>query len=174
MLKVRKARNILGWICLPCLQNSFHIAVQPWAELQSAPKVNINGISKRLDQRLSGLYSFSPAYRYRCKKISGEAEVQVDVWSAAVMHFQMLFGKRPFGEGLTQERILREDVMLNARKVTFPTKPAVSQECKDFLTRWICLHSLSHQKLQATILALLFWSQPTSYSKVRPSRHQFL
>ena len=61
---------------------------------------------------------------------------QVDVWSAAVMHFQMLFGRRPFGEGLTQERILREDVMLNARKVAFPSKPAVSQDCKDFISRF--------------------------------------
>ena len=47
----------------------------------------------------------------------------------------MLYGKRPFGEGLSQERILREDVMLNARQVAFPAKPAVSQECKDFITR---------------------------------------
>lgn len=64
--------------------------------------------------------------------------VQVDVWSAAVIFYQILYGKRPFGEGLTQEAILREDVMLNARQVTFPLKPAVSQECKDFITRQDC------------------------------------
>lgn len=59
----------------------------------------------------------------------------MDVWSAAVILYQMLYGKRPFGDGLTQEAILREDIMLNARQVTFPNKPSVSQEGKDFITR---------------------------------------
>lgn len=31
--------------------------------------------------------------------------------------YQMLYGRRPFGEGLTQEQIYRDGVMLNARQV---------------------------------------------------------
>jgi serine/threonine protein kinase len=42
---------------------------------------------------------------------------KVDVWSAGVIFFQMLYGRRPFGEGLSQEQIFRERVVLNARQV---------------------------------------------------------
>lgn len=60
---------------------------------------------------------------------------QVDVWAVGVMLYQMLFGRRPFGEGCSQEEILRNEVMLKARSVAFPSKPAISAECKDFITR---------------------------------------
>jgi tousled-like kinase len=60
--------------------------------------------------------------------------MQVDVWSAGVMFYQMLFGRRPFGHDQTQERILREDTIINARRVEFPSKPAVSNEAK------VCFH----------------------------------
>jgi len=89
--------------------------------------------------------------------------VQVDVWSAAVIHYQLLYGKRPFGEGLTQERILREDIMLNARNVTFPAKPTVSQECKDFIVR--CSPSLQER------CRLCFPFRESLSSKLMTMRH---
>ena len=52
------------------------------------------------------------------------------MWSAGVLFYQMLFGKRPFGHGQTQERILREDTIIKAHKVEFPSKPSISNEAK--------------------------------------------
>eukprot|EP00891_Asterochloris_glomerata_P008382 jgi/Astpho2/8382/e_gw1.00122.67.1_t len=60
---------------------------------------------------------------------------KVDVWSVGVILYQMLYGRRPFGEGVSQEMLLRDSVMLNANTVTFPSKPAVSAEGKDFINR---------------------------------------
>ncbi|RWR85434.1 Protein kinase domain-containing protein [Cinnamomum micranthum f. kanehirae] len=60
---------------------------------------------------------------------------KVDVWSAGILLYQMLFGKRPFGHDQTQERILREDTIIKARKVEFPSRPAISNEAKDLIRR---------------------------------------
>lgn len=60
---------------------------------------------------------------------------KVDVWSAGILLYQMLFGRRPFGHDQTQERILREDTIIKARRVEFPTRPTVSSEVKDFIRR---------------------------------------
>ncbi|KAK4780129.1 hypothetical protein SAY87_016235 [Trapa incisa] len=60
---------------------------------------------------------------------------KVDVWSAGVMFYQMLFGRRPFGHDQTQERILREDTIIKAHRVEFPSRPAVSNEAKELIRR---------------------------------------
>lgn len=64
---------------------------------------------------------------------------KVDVWSVGVIFYQMLYGKRPFGEGKSQESVLRENIMLHARQVHFPTEPKVSDEAKEFISK--CLYS---------------------------------
>ncbi|CAM8878972.1 unnamed protein product [Rhodiola kirilowii] len=58
---------------------------------------------------------------------------KVDVWSAGVLFYQMLFGRRPFGHDQTQERILREDTIIKARKVEIPSRPGVSNEAKELI-----------------------------------------
>ncbi|OIW16248.1 hypothetical protein TanjilG_18963 [Lupinus angustifolius] len=60
---------------------------------------------------------------------------KVDVWSAGILFYQMLFGRRPFGHDQSQERILREDTIIKARRVEFPSRPTVSNEAKDLIRR---------------------------------------
>lgn len=60
---------------------------------------------------------------------------KVDVWSAGVLMYQALFGRRPFGEGQSQEQVLREGVVLRATAVDFPAKPGVSAEAREFVRR---------------------------------------
>lgn len=60
---------------------------------------------------------------------------KVDVWSAGVIFFEMLYGQKPFGNNMPQEKVLSEQIIRKATSVTFPNKPAVSTECKDFIRK---------------------------------------
>jgi len=62
---------------------------------------------------------------------------KVDVWSIGVIYYQMLFGKRPFGDGMSQDCVLTNNTMLDARSVHFPDGTMVSAECKNFIR--LCL-----------------------------------
>ncbi|XP_042512114.1 serine/threonine-protein kinase TOUSLED-like [Macadamia integrifolia] len=82
----------------------------------------------------AGTYWYLPPECFELSKIPFISS-KVDVWSAGVLLYQILFGKRPFGHDQTQERILREDTIIKARKVEFPSRPAVSNEAKDLIRR---------------------------------------
>lgn len=48
----------------------------------------------------------------------------------------MLYGKRPFGEGKSQEKVLSEGIILNANRVEFPLDPKgnkISEEAKELI-----------------------------------------
>ncbi|KAL1090948.1 hypothetical protein V6Z11_D07G125300 [Gossypium hirsutum] len=82
----------------------------------------------------AGTYWYLPPECFELSKIPLISS-KVDVWSAGVLFYQMLFGRRPFGHDQTQERILREDTIIKARKVEFPSRPSVSNEAKDLIRR---------------------------------------
>ncbi|KAL5101643.1 hypothetical protein RYX36_005970 [Vicia faba] len=113
-------------------------------ELGSA-KVTDFGLSKivendvgsqgmELTSQGAGTYWYLPPECFELNK-TPLISSKVDVWSAGVLFYQMLFGKRPFGHDQSQEKILREDTIINARKVEFPSKPTVSSEAKEFIRR---------------------------------------
>ena len=60
---------------------------------------------------------------------------KVDVWSVGVIFFEILYGFRPFGHNMSQERILKEGYMLNVKEVDFPAKPVISSETKEFIKK---------------------------------------
>lgn len=77
-----------------------------------------------------GTYWYLPP---ECFHVGGNApgiSSKVDVWSCGVILYEMLFGVRPFGHSMTQDRILKDGVIINARKVEFPPKPVITDDCK--------------------------------------------
>ena len=82
---------------------------------------------------------------------------KVDVWSAGVVFFELLYNQKPFGNNMPQEKVLKEQVIVKATSVSFPPKPAVSNECKEFIRkcleyntddRWDVVDAYSSQYFQ--------------------------
>ncbi|CAM9986686.1 unnamed protein product [Scytosiphon promiscuus] len=88
------------------------------------------GTSMELTSKGAGTYWYLPP---ECFGDNPRISSKVDVWSLGVIFYQILYGIRPFGEGLSQEKILREKVIVNANRVDFPAKPVVSEEAKSFI-----------------------------------------
>mmetsp|Transcript_21624 Transcript_21624/g.35502 ORF Transcript_21624/g.35502 Transcript_21624/m.35502 type:complete len:80 (-) Transcript_21624:107-346(-) len=47
----------------------------------------------------------------------------------------MVTGQKPFGNGMSQESLIRSGTMRNARKVEFPEKIKLSTSTKEFISR---------------------------------------
>lgn len=107
-------------------------------------KITDFGLSKEMDatgdskmaltSQGAGTYWYLPPECFQTN--NGAAPLisqKVDVWSVGVIVYQMVYGKKPFGEDMSQETILRDNVILNITDIEFPAKPAISAECKNFI-----------------------------------------
>ena len=93
----------------------------------------------------AGTYWYLPPECFVVGDAPPQISSKVDVWAIGVMFYQMLYGKRPFGEGLSQERILTNNTILNARNVEFPKNSKemkVTDSAKEFIQR-----CLTHSQL---------------------------
>ena len=111
-----------------------------------------DGTSMELTSQGAGTYWYLPPETFVRGPSAPKISSKVDTWSVGCMYYQMLFGKRPFGDGQTQENILRQNIILHAHTVEFPEqhKYKVSSEAKDFITQ--CL--IHDQQFRPDIVTL--------------------
>ena len=86
-----------------------------------------------------GTYWYLPPECFEEKK-NINISSKVDIWSVGVILFEMFFRKKPFGQNYTQDKLLKERVMQNAKVVEIPSKTNISDECKDFIRHCLAYH----------------------------------
>ena len=83
-----------------------------------------------------GTYWYQPPECFEMGEHPPMISSKVDVWSVGVIFYELLYGQRPFGHGMSQERILKNmTIRKEAREIPFPATPKYSDECKDFIRK---------------------------------------
>jgi len=80
----------------------------------------------------SGTYWYLPP---ECFASDAKISSKVDVWSAGIVLYQMLVGRKPFGHGLSPDAILSQRTIAEARHVSFPHNCKISKESQEFIRR---------------------------------------
>lgn len=132
----KRAQKIIHYDLKPgnVLFDEFGVAKVTDFGLSKIVEDDVGSQGMELTSQGAGTYWYLPPECFELSK-TPLISSKVDVWSAGILLYQMLIGRRPFGHDQTQERILREDTIIKARKVEFPSRPAVSNEAKDFIRR---------------------------------------
>ena len=84
----------------------------------------------------AGTYWYLPPECFQVGPQPPKISSKVDVWSVGIILFQMLYGRRPFGEGLTQDKILSSGSILNAGPLELDAKSGsnnISVEARAFI-----------------------------------------
>eukprot|EP01038_Epipyxis_sp_PR26KG_P005996 gene5996-8255_t len=98
------------------------------------------GTSMELTSQGAGTYWYLPPECFAKGTNPPRISSKVDVWSAGIIFYQMLYGYRPYGEGKSQENVWADGLIYNASQVEFttdPKAPKVSEEAKDLIR--LCL-----------------------------------
>ncbi|XP_038692286.1 serine/threonine-protein kinase TOUSLED [Tripterygium wilfordii] len=148
----KRAQRIIHYDLKPgnVLFDEFGVAKLTDFGLSKIVEDDVGSQGMELTSQGAGTYWYLPPECFELSK-TPLISSKVDVWSAGVLFYQMLFGKRPFGHDQSQERILREDTIKKARKVEFPSRPAVSNEAKDLIRK--CLTYLQSERPEVLTIA---------------------
>ncbi|CAD8067384.1 unnamed protein product [Paramecium primaurelia] len=147
--------------------NIIHYDIKPQNILfhQNEIKLSDFGLCKVVDNDKSkmeltsqgvGTYWYLPPECFYTGDQPPNISNKVDIWSLGVIFYEMLYGMKPFGQGYSQETILKEKIILKSECVNFPTKPIISNECKDFIKG--CLN----------------YSQAERFDVVQACNHQYM
>jgi len=101
-----------------------------------------------------GTYWYLPPECFETGSGTPKISSKVDVWSAGVIFYEILYGQKPFGHNMSQEKLVSDNVISRATNVTFPGKPSVSTEAKEFIKR--CLEYRQEDR----------WDVPEAYASV--------
>jgi tousled-like kinase len=106
-------------------------------------KITDFGLSKQMDEdnydpdygmdltsQGAGTYWYLPPEVFVQGPNPPKISSKVDVWSVGCIFFQCIYGRKPYGHNLSQAAILENQIILNAKEVTFPTKPIITNEAK--------------------------------------------
>ncbi len=123
----------------------FHDGVVKLADFGLCKIVDSADTRIELTSQGSGTYWYLPPETFdNSPKISNK----VDIWSIGVIFYEMLFGRRPFGHGMSQNKIFHEGIISSAKKVEFPSEPQISAQARDFICG--CLKYSQEQRLSVS------------------------
>ncbi|EKX38683.1 hypothetical protein GUITHDRAFT_76984 [Guillardia theta CCMP2712] len=86
----------------------------------------------------AGTYWYLPPECFEVGTSPPKISSKVDVWSAGVIFYQMLYGTKPFGHGMSQDHMLRDQTITKSTSVSFPEGkdvPKVSDKAKEFIRK---------------------------------------
>ena len=97
----------------------FHNLEVKISDFGLAKIIDNNNDKVQLTSQGVGTYWYLPP---ECFEENSKIDIssKVDIWSIGVILFEMIYKKKPFGQNFSQDKLLKDRVMINARKVEFP------------------------------------------------------
>ena len=105
-----------------------------------------SGETVELTSQGAGTYWYLPP---ECFQENASSSVRisnkVDVWSAGVIFYELLFARKPFGQGMSQEHLMRSGHMQSNPILEFPPnvkESKVSKEAREYIRQLLTLDKL--------------------------------